>query len=350
MTAMLPASVLALPQLAAEIPARYTVPGADALSVPLTIALLEAGVISDAMLRAPRSAPVSGALCADELQLSARALSHWWTRLVREKPCKFFRWSLHVQQLDYTTYDKHTTAWFCFSRIDGDIPRFALAPGVERLELLKEGFGQTVLAVLRDATQLLPDSFTPWGALGCADYMYWHDSRNDVELLEMQREEQGFATVQQLLENGSVVTRAMFYAELPEWVCAPKRTLSREEIAAAGAGQFAGRVIEVCDALHALVSNPAFVLRPEDKGAYRCGTDTVDGAMVLLWKQFDVISQTIDDFLEQIGSTGEYCEFIDANPVPMTADGIREFQAKTEQAIEVAVLVEKLVLLLGERL
>lgn len=349
---MPPASVLALPELAPEIPGRYVVPGGDALTVPLTIALLEAGVISDAMLRAPRNALLVDVLNEDERRLSERALSHWWTRLIRAKPCKFFRWSLEVQQLSDTRseYDSATTVWFCFNRMSGDIPRFALAPGLERLERIKEGFGQTVLAVLRDATLLLPDSFTPWQALGLAEYLYWNHSQDDVEMLEDRREMGGYATVQELLEHEDVMTRAAFYADLPEWVCSPQRVLSREEIAAAGADDFALRTIALCDQLHTLVSRPDFVLRSTDKGTYRCGRDTVDGSMVLLWKEFDVVGQTIDDYLNDLGNSGEYCEFIDANPVPMTAAGIREFQTKTEQMIDVAVLTEKLILLLGEKL
>lgn len=346
---MLPLAALALPQLAAEIPVRYTVPGADAMTVPLTIALLEAGVISDAMLRAPRNALLMDVFGEDERRLAERALSHWWTRLIRAKPCKLFRWSLQVQQLEDTGYDKATTAWFCFARIDGDIPRFALAPGIEKLELLREGFGQTVLAVLRDATMLLPDSFNPWFALDWAYRAYWQDTKDDIELLELRREEGEYKTVQELLENEHVITRAAFYADLPEWVCAPQRVLSRPDIQDASTTDFARRVAGLCDELHTLVSRPGFVLHPADKGVHRCGQYPVDGCMVLLWKQYDVIGQTIDDYLEDLGNCGEYTEFIDANPVPMTAAGVREFMNITEQAIEVAVLTEKLILLLGEK-
>jgi PRTRC genetic system protein F len=346
---MLPASVLALPQLAPEIPLRYTVAGVDALAVPLTIALLEAGVISDAMLRTPRNALLVDVFGEQEKQLSERALAHWWTRLIRAQPCKFFRWSLHVQQLEDTNYDTATTAWFCFTRIDGDIPRFALAPGIERLELLREGFGQTVLAVLRDATMLLPESFNPWFALDWADQAYWQDTQDDVELLELRREGGQYATVQDLLESEHVITRAMFYAEMPEWVCAPRRVLSRADVEDAGTNDFARRAIKLCDEMHALVNRPGFVLHPADKGVHRCNNYNIDGCMVLLWKQYDVIGQTIDDYLEDIGNCGEYCDFIDANPVPMTADGVREFMTLTEQTIEVAVLTEQLILLLGEK-
>lgn len=346
---MLPASILALPALAPEVPARYVIPGAEAMTVPLTIALLEAGLISDAMLRAPRNALLTEVFGEHEKQLSARALSHWWTKLIRATPCKFFRWSLKVQLLDDTNYDRATTAWFCLARIDGEIPRFALARGIERLERVLEGFGQTVLAVLRDATMLLPESFTPWFALDWAEMTYFRESQDDAELLEMRREEGGYKTVQELLENEHVITRAMYYAEMPEWVCWPRRVLSRDAIvAAAGDDQFARQAIELCDALHALVNRPGFLLGPADKGVGRVGEYPIDACMVLLWRQYDVIGQTIDDYLEDLGNCGEYTDFIDTNPVPMTAAGVREFMTHTEQCIQVAVLTEKLILLLGD--
>lgn len=349
MIAIQPGASLALPLFGPEVPNCYTIPGVDQMTVPLTIALLDANIITDAMLRTPRNALLVDVFGETEKQLSQRALSHWWTRVIRANSCKFFRWSLHVQQLEDTGHSRETTAWFCLTRMDGEIPRFALAPGVEKLERLLEGFGQTVLAVLRDATNLLPDSFTPWFARGWAESTYWQDSRDDIELLELRREMHGYDTVQELLEAEHVITRAVFYREMPEWVCEPERTRTRDEIVAAASTDLARRVIQACDELHALVSAPAFVLAPGDKGVWRCRQDTVDASMVLLWKQFDVVGQAIDDYLEDVGNCGEYCEFIDANPVPMTADGIRDFQIRTEQALQVAVLTEKLILLLGEK-
>lgn len=346
------AAILALPALAPEVPTRYTIPGAESLTVPLTISLIEAGVITDPMLRAPRNALLADVFGEQEKQLCARALSHWWTRLVRSRPCKFFRWKLHVQQMDelHDRYDKATTAWFCFSRIEGEIPRFALAPGIERLERVLPGFGQTVLAVLRDAALLLPDSLTPWEALDWAECIYWDYTRDDVELLEHHRELDGYKTVQEMIERGEpVMTRAVFYNGMPKWVCEPQRVLSRDAITGALRDDFERRVVDLCDGLHALVNAPDFILRPEHKGVSRSGQDTVDGSMVLVWKPYDVIGQTIDDALEHIGNCGEYCEFIDTNPVQMTAAGIREFQVMTEQTIQVAVLVEQLLLLLGEK-
>jgi PRTRC genetic system protein F len=349
-----PSAALALPQLDAQIPMRYTIPSADAFTIPLTIALLEAGVISDAMLRARHGATLVEVFSGeDEKELAMRALSRWWAALIHKYSCKFFRWSLHVQQLDGTRTghsEDNAAAWFCFTRMDEpEIPRFALAKGIERLEAVLEGFGQTVLAVLFEATLLLPDSLNPWAARDWVEMLHWEDSQTDEELLENYRELNGYASVEQVIEEDALMTRALFYASMPRWVCQPSQVLSREAIGAAGTGQFERSVIEVCDALHALVSRPEFILRPWHKGAHRCGLYSVDGSMVLLWKEGDTIGQVIDDYLNWTGESGEYCEFIDANPVPMTADGIREFQTLTEQMMQVAVLTEQLLLLLGEK-
>jgi len=349
MSAMVPASVLALPQFGADVPMSYTIPGVDAMTIPLTIALLEAGVISDAMLRAPRNALLTEVFGETEKQLCERALAHWWTRLIRANSCKFFRWGLEVMQLDTDgAYDRDTTAWFCFGRTGDTIPRFALGRGIERLERVLDGFGQTVLAVLREALRLLPDSFTPWMALGLAEWMHWDDSENDDELIANYANERDIAV--EAVKEGDVLTRAIFFNEVPRWACAPQQVVTRDAIVAAGTGKFEQSVIAACDELHALVTRPEFVLRPDDKGSYRCGRDTVDAAVVLLWKDNGVVGQVIDDYLNDLGRTGEYCEYIDTNPVTMTADGIKEFQIKTEQALQVAVLTEKLILLIGEKL
>lgn len=349
MSAMVPASVLALPQFAADVPMSYTVPGVDAMTIPLTIALLEAGVISDAMLRAPRNALLTEVFGETEKQLCERALAHWWTRLIRANSCKFFRWTLQVMQLDTGgNYDRDTTAWFCFSRIGDTIPRFALGRGIERLERVLEGFGQTVLAVLREALRLLPDSFTPWMAVGLAEWLHWDESENDDELIARYAHDNAMPVEE--VGEGDVLTRAIFFADMPRWACEPKQVVSRDAVGAAGTGKFEQSVIAACDELHALVTRPEFVLRPDDKGAHRCGRDTVDAAVALLWKENGVVGQVIDDYLNDLGNSGEYCEYIDTNPVTMTADGIKEFQIKTEQALQVAVLTEKLILLIGEKL
>jgi PRTRC genetic system protein F len=346
---------LALPQLSPAIPLKLLITGQDAFVAPLTIALLEANVITDAMLRPGRNAPLTEVFTGlDARELAMRALTKWWTATVKENSCKFFRWSLHVQSLDSADIqpDYIGQAFFIFQRIDGDrgIPRFALERRLTQLEKKLEGFGQTVLAVLYDATMRLPDSLTPWRAAEFAEYLHWQDSTDDADLLETRRIENGYATIQEVIDNGDVLTRAEFFKYMPEWVAAPRRVVSRVDIGCAKLTKYELDVVCACDAIAALVSGPGFTLHPSDKGAYRAGEDSCDGAMVLLWRQGDVVGQVIDDALNHTYESGNGNEFLDANPVPMTAAGIRKFQNLTEQMMQLAVLTEKLVLLIGDRL
>jgi PRTRC genetic system protein F len=346
---------LALPQLSPAIPLKLLIAGQDDFVAPLTIALLEADVITSAMLRPGRNAPLTEVFAGlDARELAMRALTKWWTATVKANSCKFFRWSLHVQSLDSAEIqpDYMGQAWFIFQRIDSDrgIPRFALERRITQLEKKLEGFGQTVLAVLYDATMRLPDSLTPWRAAEFAEYMHWQDSDDDAELLENHRLDNGYATIQEVLDNDGVLTRAMFFKDMPEWVARPRRVVSRVDIGLAKLTQHELDVVYACDAIAALVSRPGFTLHPADKGAYRAGEESCEGSMVLLWREHDVVGQVIDDTINHIYQAGSGTDFIDANPVPMTADGIREFQNLTEQMMQLAVLTERLVLLIGDRL
>lgn len=347
-------AAVALPALDPAIPLELHVPAAGGLSVPLAIALLEANIITDRMLKLGRNATLVEVFGEpDERELTMVALSRWWAGLIKRYSCKFFRWNLHVQQLVDTghAYDDAMTAWFCFTRQQNrDIPRFSLARRTEQLEAVLEGFGQTVLAVLYDATLRLPDSFTPWRAAEFAEYTYWNFAANDEEMLEELREMNGYETTARVVEELDPVTRAAFYSQLPRWVAAPQRVVSREAIERAARERFEKSVIAACDAIAELVSQPGFFLHPSDIGAHRCGLDSTDGSMVLLWTGEDMVGRVIDDTLNQFWEGGNSSEFIDTHPVPMTAAGVLEFQKLAEQMMQLAVLTERLVLLVGDPL
>lgn len=349
-------AALALPALSPAVPLEMYIPGQNSLVVPLAIALLEANVITDAMLRPGPNATLIEVLGEpDEREVSMLALTKWWSSLVGAHPCQFFRWCLFVQKLtdhgNGTRNNDEMTAHFCLARLNsGDIPRFALARRTEQLEARLEGFGQTVLAVLFDATLLLPDSLNPWRAVDWVEWLHWSDSENDEELLESRRDEGGFETIAEVIENCDVLTRAEFYKNMPRWVVAPRRVASRKAIVRAAREGFETDVIAACDALASLVNSPDFVLRPWDKGSERCGYDSVDACMVLLWQESDVVSRVIDDALEIFSQGSDTTEYIDISPVQMTAEGVHEFQLHTKQMLQVAVLVERLVLLIGDPL
>ncbi len=353
---MMHSTALALPALSPAVPLEMYIPGQNTLVAPLTIALLEANVITDAMLRPGPNATLVQVLGEpDERELSMLAMTKWWYSLIRAHSCKFFRWELHIHKLadhgNGTQNIDEMTAHFCFSRIQsGDIPRFALARRTEQLEARLEGFGQTVLAVLFDASLMLPESLTPWRALDWVEWLYWSNSTTDEEPLEDQRDMNGYATVAELLENDDVLTREEFYKNMPRWVVAPRRVASRKAIVRAAREGFETDVIAACDAITGLVNSPEFVLRPWHKGTERCGYDSVDACMVLLWHEADVLSRVMDEAMDMYGESGESTWDIDINPVQMTAEGIREFQLHTKQMLQLAVLVERLVLLIGDPL
>lgn len=343
---------LALPHLHSSIPSEMHIPGKSDLAAPLAIALLEARLITDAMLMPGPNAPLVEVLREpDELELSMRALTAWWDGI--QYPAKYFRWNLHVQDLDDLT-GRHESltgqiGWFCLTRDDNfGIPRFALRRLITELEATREGFGQTVLAVLLDATRHLPDSLDPWRAESFAEWLHWHSTSSDAELLEMLREDHDYLTTQEVLDDGDVMTREKFYADMPRWVTSPKIILSHSEMLGAARNDFESDVIDACDAICNMTRQAA--LKPHEIGSHQCGQDSVDGCMVLLWTEGDQISRAIDDGLNALGESGEYAEFIDAHPVPLTAEGIRTFQARTKKIIQLAALTERLLDLIGDPL
>lgn len=346
---MMPAatcSALAIPHLAPAVPLKMLITGRDVLAAPLAIALLEADVITTGMLRHPKNDQMTAG------DLAGRGLSKWWDSTIQENSCKFFRWQLHVQRLEAYDHDAEYNghAWFIFTRMTDEMPQFALEKRVTQLEHCLEGLGQTVLAVLKDATNHLPESYTPWRAIDFAEYQHWGDSKNDAELLEDYRHMNGYATIQEVIDRGDVLTREQFYSDVPRWVTDPRRVLSRAAIGAADLGLLGSRVVAVCDEIAQLVNDPSFTLHPADRGVYRTRQESVEASMFLFWHSGDVIGQVTDDARNHMWQVGDHHDFIDATPVPMTAAGIRHFQNLFEQTMKLAVLTEKLILLIGEHL
>lgn len=350
------AAHLALPLLAPSIPFEVFIPGESELATPLAIALLEANVITDAML-----SPGPNALLVDvfsepsESKLVELGLSTWWDNIRAKHSTTWMRWDLHIQQLNnlYDCYDSTNTpagtGWFCLTRRHrADIPRFALGNRIMALELVLEGFGQTVLAVLKDAMRLMPDALEPWRAEYWAEMLHWSESSDDEELIRNYMVENGYATVEECLANESLMTRGRFYFDMPQWVTRPRRVVSREAIVRAATGQWEKNVVAACDTLLATVSAPAFNLSSGDVGSYSTQVESIDGCVVLLWREGDAISAVIDEATNMYAQSGEYTEFIDAQAVPPTTEAILAYMRRTEQILELALPVERLLSLIGE--
>ncbi|MDN2675665.1 PRTRC system protein F [Janthinobacterium sp. SUN033] len=348
---MMGPGLLAMPTLHAGIPSAVRLREPNSLVAPLAIALLQANQITAAMLKPrPNALLVEVFAEPDERALAAKALSTWWTSI--QYYSKYFSWGLHVQQLPEDGYHhQHDsgTIWFCMTRnTDVPMPRFALEPRITEMEQHLAGFGQTVLAVLFDATMYLPNALDPWRAVSAAEWLHWHECQTDEELLEDQREERGYDTIQQVIDDGDILTRAEFYGDMPRWVTHPARVLSRGEIVAAASNSFHRDVIAACDAIAALVNGPEFTIRPHEVGAHNYPADCVDGCMVLLWSDNDQISRVLDDELNMHGESGEYIEFIDVHGMVPSGAAIKKYQSRTRQVMQLAQLTERLLELIGE--
>lgn len=340
------AAAMALPILPPSIPLEWYIPGGNTLTVPLAIALLEAGVATDEMLRPGANATLIEVFGEpDERELSMLALSQWWDGLRRSHPLDQFRWQLYVQELHNLPSahknESEPEGWFCLDRIGNRlIPRVSLARRVEHLEAVLEGFGQTVLAVLYEAFRYLPEALTPWRAVECMYHVHWHYSETDDELREIVEEYGG--------DMEGVFTRAEFYAGIPQWVTAPRQVRSRRQIVRAARGEYEKNVIAACDAIFKLVSRAEFDLDPYSVGTHKTGLDPVDACIVVLWRDNDTIGRALDDGLNYFMEAGETCEMIDAQPVPLNATAILRYQRRTEQMLQVAELTEALLELIGE--
>lgn len=339
------AHTLALPAFASNIPTCYHIPGQAMLATPLAIALLEADTITDDMLAAP---------AVVEHKLVEQALTAWWTELQEQNPTKHFRWTLHVQELDdltgvRTLNDSAPVAWFCISHnSDFEVPRWTLERRISELETLLPGFGQEVLAVLRHTCLHLPNALDPWRAVDWAEWLWWGHYENDADMVEQTRVDNGYATTEEALRDGDIMTQAKFYEHMPRWVTAPKQTITRESMVVAATTQFAQEVIAACDALSGFACTPTFTLRPSDVGSHRTGHEMIGGCMVLLWTCPGVIGEAIDEAVDITYQGGEYVEFIDSYPLEFSGAAFVKYKERTAQMMQLAVLAERLIELIGD--
>lgn len=349
---------LALPLLTPSIPFEVYIPGESELATPLAIALLEAGLVTDAMLNpGPHDPSIKVLGEPDERELVMLGLSTWWDRIRATHCSSSLYWDLHIQQLNnlYDCFDdgelQTGTGWFCLTRRHKtNMPRFALANRIMALELVLEGFGQTVLAVLKDAMRLLPDALEPWRAEYWAETLHWSESCDDDEFIKDRMEDGKYATVEECLANENPMTRARFYFDMPRWVFYPRRVVSRDDIVRAATGPWEKNVIAACDAVLATVSAPEFALNSFDVGSHSTRVESIDGWVVLLWREGDAIGAVLDEATNMCAQSGEYTEFIDAQAVPPTAEAILAYMRRTEQILELALPVENLLNLIGEPL
>ena len=319
---------LSLPSIAPGVPQRYAVHGPTSMSAPLAIALIKLGLITNADLT--RS--------AHETDLVQLALTRWWSQ--NANGFTLFNWALRVQTLHEYGPDHagDTNPWFCLTFV-GDIPRFSLALRVGELEGELEGFGQTVLAVLEDAFDYLPVAWTLGEVLGMASWVHWMGENDETLALEE------WADVGE--DAPDIFTRAEFFNSIPEWAALPRRVRTRAELEIAASSDLGKNIIKTCDAISTLVNSPGFILPRHGARLREMQMATLEACAWIRWTDEDVTGRIVDDFIDEEGQTGEYVHFIGARPVKPTVAGVRRYLAETENMLQMALLVEQLMIHLG---
>lgn len=287
-------SSIALPSLDG-IPPRYVVQTGDAFTRPFALSLLDNGVFSEAdVSRRPSS----------EIALCAKALTRRW-REITESLTRF-DWHLHIEQDqyrvaggDYWASSREVNPDLTWARIGTRNGPFScrqvcVGPAIEHLERLHRGFGQTVLAALYDALDLLPLVCTTRTAINIAEFTYWQGISAESAAIKAALRYYDVASKKELLSKTDFVTHAQIYGRMPKWAGRPNRILSRVQIeSAAKPDAFAQNVLNAMDELWQVLHwcGPFADLSSPDAGA-----ELIDFTLILRWTEDDSIGRIIDDF------------------------------------------------------
>ncbi|WP_321799757.1 PRTRC system protein F [Burkholderia sp. BCC1988] len=327
---------LAIPALD-DVPASYTIGVGRTFARELTLSLLDTRVITDADLEErPKH----------ELELASRALSRRWTQIT--DGMRYFDWQLHIDPTpDGCFYGYHSppdTLWASIRTTDGPVScrHVYIRDGIQALENVRAGLGQTVLATLYDAFRMLPTSITPSYALGIAEYMYWYGEADESVALEEMMACYDVKSVDELKSVTDVFTRAQFFAAMPEWVARPKRVLTHRQVRlAAKRDDYAQEVVDAMDALWNIVRfyGPFADLRSEDIGA-----EPIDFALLVRWSDDDEITRVVDDFLHH-AADGDYVTAGSVTPLQVVGDDFANWLKAMESSALLAKAVERVLAL-----
>lgn len=336
-------SALALPRLSG-IPTKHLCKGGgQAWHAPALLSLLDAGALTlDDAQPKPNSA---GALLLRTLQ------RHWAEVTVGEN---LLVWNLHLRtELSQwaTRQPEHPQRVWVFIGDENDqahaAPQLYIGPAFERLESVREGLGQTVLAVLYDALRQLPNVLTPQESFYQASWVHWCGTDNEDETIESLYYEGEFKTREDAAEAYEGPTRADFFEHVPEWAVHPQRVLTDRQVRIAArkdalAAQVVGAVDEICGHAH-----ETFAAR----GYADCGTRDAEGdsicwTAVLIWHPNDLTLRLADDYLQQV-CQGEYTDAATVKVLPIDGPDLAQWLQQMRANGQLARRVESLLNLLA---
>lgn len=324
---------LALPTLDA-VPAAYAIRSGESFVRPLALSMLDSGVIVEAdVQRRPKS----------EAALVAEALTRRWARIT--EGMHLFDWNLRIEQApegylhDRTKSPDHF--WAIIQTTDGPITcrEVCIGGAMQALEAVRWGLGQTVLAALCDALEMLPTVCTPRYTLGLAEYMYWYGESDEAYALQEAMAMHDCKTPEELMTATDFFTRSQFFEGMPEWAALPRRVLTRNQITRAANSSPLAR--EVVDAMTSIWNIACFYGPFADLRSQDVGADMVDFGLVVRWAEDDVAARVIDDYGHH-AADGDYIEGSSVTPLKIVGNDLADWLKQMEATALLAKAVEYL--------
>ncbi|CAN7264085.1 PRTRC system protein F [Caballeronia sp. LjRoot31] len=327
-------SALSLPSLAG-IPGVFTVPTKSSFARPFLLSLIDSGIVTETDVgRRPKS----------ELTIAKTALSRKWNDLTQGMTV--FDWRLRIEQQSQSTHFGSLTdmevLWAVIQTTGGPVScdELCIAGPMTKLESVREGLGQTVLATLYDAFRMLPNVCTPFWAVGFAEYLYWYGHDNEQDALEEAAEMAGCTSTEEFLKDHEFFTRAQFFTGMPEWAAFPKRVLTRRQVQlSAKRDEYATAVFEAMESLWNIVRfyGPFADVQSADAGA-----DLVDFTLFVRWDHSDAMARVLDDYLQHAGE-GEAVVAASVTPINVVGGDLAEWLKRMTSTAMLAKAVERVI-------
>ncbi|RQZ27330.1 PRTRC system protein F [Burkholderia sp. Bp9017] len=346
------APALAIPVIAASVPVRY-VTGNNHESDSNFAHELALALMRGKLLTGDDAANADSH--RDETELARHAITREW--LDRTDGLTIFEWNLRVSEEHYspTPYASGSThsAWFSIhsNQGAGSAPCRYLSAGINHLENVMPGLGQTALAVLYEACHhYLPSVCTPRETLYIAEYQYWQGYGSETDALEELMFIHGVnpktTSAEEFFTEYSVPRRVEFFRGAPAWIAQPAQALSTADVGYASLiDDTAAAVADACDEIHRIIVNGGPFARVDCRDA---GRGPVDYSLYLLWDQQDGTDRVLDDFIED-EMQADPLDVSCAVQLSLTGNEIGNWFARMSNTARLACAVETLLDLLALR-
>jgi PRTRC genetic system protein F len=335
-------SVLALPRLSG-VPIKHVCKGGGlAWHTPALLSLLDAGALRPADAEPkPNSAG----------SLLLRTLQRHWNEVTAGE--RLLVWNLHVRTAYsmWLSEPENPQRMWVFIGDNGDhaqaVPQLYIGAAFERLEAVREGLGQTVLAVLYDALSHLPNVLTPRESFYHASWIHWHGTDDEEEAIEWLYAEGEFKTREEAAQAYDGPTRLDFFEHMPEWAVSPERVLSDRQVrAAARKDALAAAVVAAVDEIWKHAHATAAAGGYADCSASDAEGDSICWTALLIWHPEDLTLRLADDFLQQV-CQGEYADAATVKMLPIDGPELAEWLHQMRANGQLARRVENLLELLA---